>query len=167
MLGCIRSRAYVENESPEVPLLDKYKKIHVDWLDLKEQDWQVYRFSSMEEWRGVIREMNIDGFHKYIKELLPRKEFSFATSNSDEPGKDMELHIKFSDYSITNNRPAPFRPGSIELPIKIHFIDLRANKEIYTGSITAYGYNKWGVNFEDRLNNAIYDLALFIAKKLK
>jgi hypothetical protein len=163
----MRSRAYVENESPEVPLLDKYKKIHVDWLDLKEQDWQVYRYSSMEEWRGVIREMNIEGFHKYIKELLPSKEFSFATSNSEEPGKDMELHIKFSDYIIKDSGSRPFRPRLIELPIKIHFIDSKANQEIYTVSITSYGSNTWFPNFEERLNNAIHDLALFIAGKLK
>ena len=72
----------------------------MDWLDLKEEDWVVYGFSSMNEWRGVIREMNIDGFHKFIKEFLPRKEFSFAASNSDEPGKDMELGLKF--WLMTN-----------------------------------------------------------------
>lgn len=157
----------IKNESPEVPPLDQYKRIHVDWLDLKEEDWVVYGFSSMNEWRGVIREMNIDGFHKFIKEFRPRKEFSFAASNSDEPGKDMELGLKFSDYSITNNRPTPFLPGSIELPIKIHFIDLKANKEKYTVSITSCGYNKWGMNFEEKLNSALYNLAFFIAEKLK
>ena len=169
-LSCARSRAYVESESPEASLFGKYRKVHVDWLDLKEEDWKVHRYESIQEWRKVIYEMNVDAFHKYLKKMIPDKEFSFATSISDEPGKDVELRIGFSEYNIVNYRPVPgrsFGRGWIELPIKIHYIDLKTNKEVYTESVTAIGYNKaFTMNFENRLNPAMYSLAEYIAERI-
>lgn len=163
LLGC---RKHVpENESPAVPLFDKYKKIYVDWLDLKEEDWKVHGYESVEQWREVILEMNMDAFHRFLKELIPGKEFSFSTSISGEPGKDMELHIKFSDCNIIYHAPRPFRGRWIEVPVNIHYIDLKTNKEIYTESITPIGSNRLIPNFEILLKSAMHTIAEYIAER--
>lgn len=166
LFGCA-TRYVVNKESPTLQSLGEYKKIHMDWLDLKENDWEVYGYGSMQEWKQEIHDMNVLGLHKYIKEFLPRKEYSFATSVSDENAKDMELQIKFSDCGIVNYQQVPFRPGHVDLSVTVHFIDTKTNREIYSVAVTTYGYNKWGMNFEERLNSAVYYLAEFIALKFK
>lgn len=156
-----RSSYVIVNDSKPTNPLNKYNKIHIDWLDLKEKDWEVHGYATAEEWKNEINKQNVDGLFQYIQKLLPSKEYSFAESSTDENLSDMELRLKFSDIDIKPWRP--FGPP-FALNVKIHFIDIKTNEEIYSVSLKAQGLEGW--NFEQILNNAIYNLASFITEKL-
>lgn len=165
IIGC-KSNYIINNESKPIPPLNKYTKIHVGWLDLNEKDWSFHGYGNVQEWKKEIYDMNISGLFKYIMELLPDRKYSFATSNTDNNINDIDLSIQFSDIGIENYKRLPYRPGHVDLSTKIHFIDIKTGKVIYSVSLTTYGYNGWGWNFEERLNDAIYYLAYFITDKL-
>jgi hypothetical protein len=164
--GCKSNYLITSESKPTLPL-NKYTKIHVGWLDLREQDWKVLGYDNIQIWRELIREENVAGLFKYVKEFLPGREYSFASSKSDSDVKNMDLSIKFSVSGIENYKQVPFRPGHVDISAEVHFIDVKTNKEIYTVSFIVYGRNKWSINFEERLNDAVYNLAEFVTEKLQ
>jgi hypothetical protein len=148
----------IKNETIPASALNTYKKIHVDWLDLKEENWTVYNYASPQEWKREINDQNVKGFFEYVKNSLRGRECSFASSASDKDVKGMDLHIKISVLSLEYKT----WPRIVLLTTQVNYIDVKTNKEIYCVSLTSEGK---GFNFEDKLNNAIYIFANFITDK--
>jgi len=83
LAGCASAPYSVVKENPSSPKLSGYKSIYVGWLDLRENDWELYGYDSKNIWASEIKKHNIEGLREYLKTALPGKTITGAMSKSD------------------------------------------------------------------------------------
>ena len=114
--------------------------IFLGWVDLKENAWTLYGYSSKEEWASMVTGFNIQFLGLCQAKLPGGKTVVGARDIADENVHGYDLYIKISDVLIDY--------AHYHLSLSIHFIDPRTNAEI--GSIPPRPYfgNEWGfVNY--------------------
>ena len=182
IFSCASSSPFqIKNESPAKPSLNKFTKIYVGWMDLREKDWKRFGYESKKHWKEVIKEMNIKVLRKYLKEFLPDKKFRFARPKSKRfPNRRMgQLYIKFKSCKIDDNYSVIYG-GDDYLNVKIEFYNITKNTKkrrkkrkikkikIFSASISASSYATLPQDlFEYRLYNEVYNLANYISQKFK
>jgi hypothetical protein len=112
-------------------------RIFLGWIDLKEDAWALYGYSSKEEWTSMIAGLNIQFLGLCQAKLPGGKTVVGATDKGDENAAGYNLYIKISDVLVDKSH--------YHLYMSIHFIDPRTNVEI--GSIPPRPYfgNDWGL----------------------
>jgi len=166
--GLVPARYTIIDEHPLGVTIGKYNHIHVGWLDLDENEWQILGYETKERWRMVISENYKDGLQVYLKNLLPEKKFNFdALKSSATPGES-ELSITFTDSKVEKRSFFSF-DGHDYIQTTIHFADVKEGKEIYKASVKASsrGLGPQQYSFEGRLGFATRNLAEMISGKLK
>jgi hypothetical protein len=111
-------------------------RIFLGWIDMKEDAWALYGYSSKEEWASAVIGLNNELLGLCRAKFLGGKTVDGARTRGDENAAGYDLYIKLSDVLIDYN--------NYLLYLSIHFIDPRTNAEI--GSIPARPYfgNAWG-----------------------
>jgi hypothetical protein len=168
--GCA-SPFSIDKESQSAPKLNVYKNIYIGWLDLREDDWKLYGYTSKNLWLAEIKRHNVTGLQQYIKAELPGKKISGASSKTEKysgKGKS-DLLMKFK----LNKLEAEAGMTSLDrLYVDVDFIDGKSGKKLYTASLVsssaaAFPRNWKASSFDGRLDNEIYNLSRGIAEKLK
>lgn len=120
-------------------------RIFLGWIDMKEDAWALYGYSSKEEWASMVTGLNSQFLGLCQNKLLGGKTVVGARDKGDEDAGGYNLYIRFSDVRIDYSK--------YHLYLSIHFIDPRTNAEI--GSIPARPYfgNDWG--FANYLKSAL------------
>jgi hypothetical protein len=168
--GCASSPFTIVKENPFSPKLSGYQSIYVGWLDMQEDDWQLYGYDSKNTWATEIKKHNIEGLREYLKAQLPGRSITGAKSKLDAfAGKeDIFLKFKFDKINLKHNGFGGFD----EIVTDVDFIEGKTGKTVYTASIVTnngvFGPYGWkGATFDGRLDMGINHLALAVAEKLK
>ncbi len=177
-LGSCSPSYFITAEHPKgsMPRLKKYKQIHVGWINLDEKDWKRFGFKTRKAWKSEIRDMNIKGMQKFLKEdFLTKKKITGAISlKRDKLPKKGGLYIKFINATYESNYNF-FTKQPDKLSVSMEFYDIQSKKRIYKGSVYTWskekgftfgGISTGSITFEARLNTCIYDIARFIAEKI-
>jgi|ERR1035441_356937 hypothetical protein len=120
-------------------------KIFVGWVDLKEDAWSIYGYSSRDDWATTVAGLNIQFLGLCQTKLVVGKTIDGAKNNGDGNAAGYDLYVKISDVLIDY--------AHYHLYMSIHFIDPTTNVEI--GSIPARPYFGHGFGFAKYLRNAL------------
>ena len=169
-VGCASTFSIVK-ENPSSPKLSGYKTIYVGWLDLRENDWKLYGYASKDQWVTAIKTANISVLQEYLKQDLPGKTITGASSKSDTFSGNSDLYLKFAFNKINQNFNYGWG-GVDELLVDVEFIEGKTGKVVYTASIVttqnaAFPRGHRGWTFEARLDIELYNLSWGLAEKLK
>jgi hypothetical protein len=176
LVGCGSYYSTVR-QTPMAGNLKAYPMLAVGWLDLGEQKYQTYGYSEQDKdkWFKVISDSNLQSLPQFLKEHLPNKTIHVAKSKT-EPLPVDGLVVLFADVNYNQQTSSAAQvmfgamAGSDTLDLTVRFIDGRSGQELYseTVSLTSQAGTGWSsMGFEGRVTNAVYNLARFIAEKVK
>lgn len=186
--GC--TKYYRVLQDMPTPTFKNYDSIFVGWIDLDENRWQMYGYNSIIDWQEVINDANMLSLPQYFQKIMPNKKITTASSKNDVDPRGSDLYLKFSNanyiaskesgpggfVNIFIGRRGPATSTGIHvkekdvLAVTIDFIDVKEAKSLYTVSVLIHatsGSGYYGWTFENRINNAFYNTAYFINKKLQ
>jgi hypothetical protein len=132
------AKLYPNKETTAV--MSGMSRVFLGWVDLNEDAWALYGYSSKADWASKVIGLNSDFLRLSQIKLLDGKTVVGAKEKGDENAAGYDLYIKFSDVLIDYSK--------YHLYLSIHFIDPKTNAEI--GSLPARPYfgNDWGfVNY--------------------
>lgn len=167
-IGCA-TRFSVVKENPSSPKLSGYKSIYIGWLDLNEDNWKTYGYTSKNIWVLEVKKHNVNGLQEYFKADNPGKTIYGASLKTETYSGKGDLIIKFKLIKLGDSIGA-FKDDT--LSVEADFIDAKSGKTLYTASIVTSSFapfpRNWkGNTFEGRLDNELYNLSWGIADKLK
>jgi hypothetical protein len=165
------------NETPPAGDLKAYKTLSVGWLDLGDDKAKTYGFEGADaaKWPELINEINLKSFPQFLKDFLPGKTVHTVSSKTQEPQKD-GLVITFTEVNYVQQTSTGAQvmfgsfAGSDTLDLVIHFVDANTGRELATSKVSigtkaGTGYSQW--SFEGRVTNGAYNLARYIAEKVR
>ncbi len=169
-IGYSASSYEILKENPSSPKFKEFKSIYVGWLDLKENDYDIYG-QKQNDWKTLIRVLNTEGLQVYLKEAMPGTKITGAASSADRyPGNaDLRLQFKLNDrikYKIG------FK-ADCDLIVDVMIFDGMTNNLLYTTTVVThcmagFSHLNWKANsFDGALDNEVRYLATAIADKLK
>ncbi|MDD8027703.1 MAG: hypothetical protein PHI34_14475 [Acidobacteriota bacterium] len=174
LVGCTSYYTLI-NETPPSANLGSFSTLSIGWLDFGEGRAKDYGFEGNEagKWVELINEINLKAFPKYVKEFLPGKTLLHVQSKAEPPKKE-GLIIEFSEVNYKQQTSTGAQimfgawAGSDMLDLTVHFIDAKSGQELAVSKISlsakaGTGYSQY--SFEGRFNNAVYNLAKFVAEK--
>jgi len=175
LVGCAGPYSTVR-ESAQLADLTKYPVLNVGWLDLGEQRYRDYGYTEADagKWLTLISEANLKSLPQFLKEQITDKTIRVVRSRGEMPPGD-GLVILFSDVKYNQKTSSAAQvmfgnlAGSDTLDVTIHFIDPRANREVYTTAVSVTskaGMGYGSMAFDGRVTNTVYNLARFIAEKV-
>ncbi|HPR48355.1 MAG TPA: hypothetical protein PK341_10250 [Spirochaetota bacterium] len=140
--------------------LNNYNKIYASWLDLGEDKWAVYRYSTEKEWLDLINAVNRSVVPSYFKEVFEDKTVISAKNPGENPPSDC-LIISFENANYNNSDE--------ELFVTIIIIDGKTSRTlakatVYIDARKGGGFQVW--SFEQKINNSIHNLTYFIRDKI-
>ena len=154
-LSCSAKRFYkIVRSEPSKPSLQKYHNIHIKWLPIDENEWDVYEYESKEQYALFIKQMNTEYLQKYIKDFLPKKHFTGSSAKNDNTiPKQTELIIKFKSIKLQHG-------GQVGV-IDVDFIDNKTSKTVYNAQSVIYTKGvQYG--FEMQVTDLVYYIDNFI-----
>ncbi len=166
LAGCM-SRYTVMNEAPPAFSAAKYRNIHVGWLDLNESKWKDYRYESADKWKVTIREMNVLGLQKFLKDLLPGRTITGDAENTGNFPAGGDLYIKSTLIKIDEQRHFGINLIPFTITVKVQFFDVQTKQELYNSTVNATRAGAQWTTVEARLDAIVYNYAEFLAEKLK
>ena len=167
-IGCA-TRFSVVKENPSSPKLSEYKSIYIGWLDLNEDNWKTYGYTSKNIWVSEVKKHNVNGLQEYFKADNPGKTIYGASSKTETYSGKGDLVLKLKLIKLGD---ALGWAKDDYLSVDVEFVDGKSGKSLYMASITMSSFapfpRNWKANsFEGRLDNQLYNLSWGIADKLK
>ena len=176
VFGCASYYSTVR-ETPLAGQLKGYRALNVGWLDLGEEKYRNYGYEEKDKgtWFALVADSNLKSLPQYLKENISGKTINVVRARGQLPPND-GLVIIFTDVNYNQQTSSAAQvmfgsaAGSDTLDVTVHFIDGRSGRELYSATISltsqaGMGYSSMG--FEGRVNNAVYNLARFIAEKVE
>lgn len=163
------SARYVEvvSESPEKPDLSGYTTIFMGTLDMPEDIWKTFGYSSKEKWRPVLDDLNSMKLKIHMADVAPQKKIIAPVNGfTGEAG----VYVKLTYKGFRKNTGRAFTHKVDTLDVMVTMYDNKTRKQLSkaTQGAQSTGAHKrgWMMNaFEGRLDNQIYNLCCFIAGK--
>jgi len=145
-------KRYLEKETPAD--MTRAKNVYLGWLDMNPQDWATYGYSTEEEWKQVINELN-NWFQAMCRtKYLKGRNVTGAKNATDQNTLGQDLFIKFSKVSIDYD--------NLYLVLGIEFIDPKTDSVLGTIPVRQYYkgifWTPWG--FERYLYNDLEEVNL-------
>jgi hypothetical protein len=168
LVNCGPARYTVIQESNIQPKLAAPASIYVGWLGLDEQRFADHGYESALEYRKVIAEVNGE-LRRGIKESWPNKVVTFPQAPGEQPPVNVDLAILFENAVAENTGGGMSGHSGTTIKATVRFFDPKAQKEINTATVTGSvrGMNGWAMmNLEGCLEQAAYNIAMYIAEKL-
>jgi hypothetical protein len=159
--------ADVKKEYPQSLNLDKYKTIHLGWIEFPVSKWRAYRYNNAGEWQKAIYDLNANVLKKYFKSALPGNRKILGPSRGNPRTGD--LFIKF-DYLSYEANFVGGQTAADRLNLRVEMYDLRRGRKIYSAVLGLDSYRPgpgdWSVyRLEGRMAMEIRNLADFIGSK--
>jgi hypothetical protein len=163
ILSCGASRYfYIEPNNVQKPSMKHYNIVCLGWMPMKESDWKRYGYPNKEDWNDFIKELNTEALPKYLQEFLPERKIIGPTDPGNPIPANCELFIKFNSY----DSPVKYQE---ECMIDSEFIDIKANKVIYSANVIIYKGSKEhrDFSFNGRYWSLFYWIDNFLYYQLK
>ncbi|MBN2402770.1 MAG: hypothetical protein JXN64_10260 [Spirochaetes bacterium] len=165
LAGCM-SRYTIMNEAPSGFSAAKYSNIHVGWLDLDESKWKDYRYESVDKWKVTIREMNVLGLQKFLKDLLPGRTITGDAEKTGNFPANGDLYIKSTLMEIEEHRNFGINLIPRTITVKVQFYDVQTKQELYSSTVNATRVGAQWTTVEARLDAIVFNYAKYLAGKL-
>jgi len=162
LTGCV-TLVDVEREKPSTFKTRKVNSIYVGRFNIPGRLWKTFGYKSKARWLKEVRGNNA-GIKTYLREYMPDKKIRGARKKPSRG--DIYITFKYFNYVQT------FPHGCDEMKVGVEFINIRTGRSIYKAVLVIIGTapfpRNWkGQTIEGRLDNMMYNLAGFIAKKLQ
>lgn len=167
--SCSADKA-IRSETPQNATFRNYRVVHLGWINYPVSEWKTYGYESQAKWASMINDLNLKSLPQYLKDFLPEKTIVKAAPGSNAMPAAGDLFIKITYRNIERNFNAA-TGGFDYLDVVVEFHDIKTGKKLYTAdlhcsSARAFPHNWKAQNFDGRLDNEIYNLAMNIARKL-
>jgi hypothetical protein len=130
----------------------KYKKLHVGWLDLGEQNWKKYGYPKQAEWAQEIKAQN-GNLQKFVKGYFKGWTVTgVATKGAAAPRDAETLLVKFSNASLSES--------NYTVKCGIEYVDAASGKVVKRATVVTheFSYSPWW-GFGARVYNSMNALA--------
>lgn len=130
----------------------KYKKLHVGWLDLGEQNWKKYGYPKQSEWIEEIKVQNAN-LQKSVAGYFKGWTVTGASSKKAAAPRDAEtLLVKFSNASLNES--------TYTVKCGIDYVDAAGGKVVKRAAVVTheFSYSPWW-GFSARVYNTMNALA--------
>jgi len=157
-LGCISIVRYrvMQNEPAAPPSFASYKNIQVGWLDFDEEKWNFYGYDTKDIWKTVSRDMNIEGLHVFLKDMLKDRTVTGAASKAAGMPKSGDLYVSFTKTDDVRSY----------ILTTVTFTDIKSGKKLYSARVEAKQPKGFVTNFEMTLTDETRSLAGFVAETI-
>ena len=125
------------------------KKVFLGWVDLPADQWNLWGYSSREDWAQVIQDLNQDFQSDCQARYLEGMVVKAAKDKNDTNAADNDLAIKFSDIHIDSK--------TYGISLSIHFVDPKTNTEIAVVPPHLY-YERRVFRFQSYVRAALEDV---------
>lgn len=153
----------VQKERPAAFKAKKVRTVYVGTLNMPEGLRKRFGFKSKSRWLREVRGNNA-GIKTYLRENLPGKKIRGARQKPSSG--DIYITFKYMGYV----QKYPHFPD--EMKVNIKFISIKTGRTVYNSVVVVQGTAAFPRNWkastiEGRLDNMMYNIAGFIAQKLK
>ncbi len=131
----------------------KYKKVHVGWLDLGEQNWAKYGYPKKDEWVQEIKSQNINGLQKYVRDYYKGWTVTGAATKTAAAPRDAEtVLVRFNNAALNGS--------TYTVKCGIEYVDSVSGRVIKRAAVEteAFSYSPWW-GFSARVYNTMNALA--------
>jgi hypothetical protein len=168
VVGCGPARYTVVQESNIQPKVAAPASVYVGWLLLDEQRYKEYGYENPTDFRKAVQELNGE-LRRGLKESWPSKAVTFAQVPGEPLPANVDLVILFENSVAEDTAGGMNGHNSTLIRTTVKFLDPKAQREINTATITGSvrGLNGWSMmNLEACLDQAAYNIAMYVAEKL-
>jgi len=131
----------------------KYKKINVGWIDLGEQNWARYGYPKKAEWVQEIKNQNVNGLQKYMRDYYTGWTVTGASSKyAAAPRAAETVLVRFNNASLSGT--------TYTVKCGIEYVDALSGKVIKRATVETeqISYSPWW-GFSVRVSNTMRSLA--------
>jgi len=117
--------------------LKGYRSVHIDWVDLIEEDWSRLHYGDSTEWKNDINMLNKNFQNNLKKYWLNNINLTVAKSARSSTNSRSGLLVKFREVYVDYD--------NYNLHLTIDYIDLNSKRLLKTVKREAYYGNNWGL----------------------
>ena len=152
LCACSDHKIIKETSKPSGVKIDS-ESVFLGWIDFgDEEDWYKHGYKNKEDWLGLIATLN-QAYHGFVGE------YGGARAPDQKP-KEGDILVGVKDVQI----PGGLRDGNRNVTAVVYMEDVKTQKVLYEATVSLKA-DTWG--FESALNQATYNLAIFVTKLVK